>query len=145
MKRASLLLMFIVASCAANPSTKISRVIESGGISGVIRYPGDVVPAIRVCALDTQTKAVTCITTKTGQASYSIKGLPAAEYYLVGEIEQWQFKTAGHVLQVQCIRAPCPALLKAVQLEAGQSLADIDLNGFYITREDFPVLPEENK
>jgi len=145
MKQANLLLMFILASCAANPSTKTQQAKENASIGGVISYPGHVVPTIRVCALDTQTKAATCVMTKAGQASYSIKGLPAAEYYLVADIEQWQYKTAGHVLQVQCIRAPCPALLKAVELNAGQSLTGIDLNGFYISREDFPALPAENK
>lgn len=144
MKRASLLLMFIVASCAANPSKTTPQANENGSIGGVIRYPGHVVPAIRVCALDMQTKAASCVKTTAGQSSYSIKGLPAAEYYLVADIEQWQFKTGGHVLQVQCIRAPCPALLKAVELKAGESLAGIDLNGFYVSREDFPALPAKS-
>ena len=50
-------------------------------------------------------------------------------------------RVAGHVHQVQCIRAPGPEMLKSVELPADARLEGIDINGFYAAREDFPPIP----
>jgi len=131
MKRIGLLAMLALASCAMNTHDKIDKLIDDGSIAGVIQYPGHVVPALRICALNPQTQAAVCIKTSAGQSKYQIKNLPAADYQIIASIEQWQFKTGAHVMQVQCIRAPCLAMLKTVSLQAGQALDKIDLNGFY--------------
>jgi hypothetical protein len=49
---------------------------------------------------------------------------------------------AGHVQEVQCIRAPCPARLAALQITGGKDIATADLNGFYAERADFPKLSD---
>ncbi|GEM_PF-2715426 len=144
MKRMSLLAVLALAACATNTNGTVNHIKNVGSIGGIIQYPGHVVPAVRVCALDTQTQAVSCIKTAAGQSKFQIKNLPAADYQIIASIEQWQFKTGAHVMQVQCIRAPCPAMLKTVSLQAGQALDQIDLNGFYESRDDFPELPKEN-
>lgn len=144
MKRMSLLAMLALVACAANNHGTMNNRKDAGIIGGIIQYPGHVVPAVRVCAFDTQTQALTCIKTAAGQSKYQIKNLPAADCQIIASLEQWQYKTGAHVMQVQCIRAPCPAMLKTVSLQAGQALDKIDLNGFYESRDDFPELPKEN-
>ena len=143
MKRISFLLMFSVAACATNaPSANTAAKINANSnITGLIQFPGKAVPAMRVCALNTQTKAISCVKTKAGQTKYLIKGLVAAEYQILANVKNNELRVGGHMLQVQCIRAPCPALLNSVLLKAKESKTGIHLNGFYPSREDFPVLP----
>jgi hypothetical protein len=142
MKRICLLLMFGVVACAANtPSTRPALTVKgNGSIAGIIQYPEKTIPAMQVCALNTQTQTTSCIKTRAGQAQYLIKGLPAADYYVLANMGQGPLKVGGHMVQVQCIRAPCPALLKAISVTPKQALSNINLNGFYSSREDFPVL-----
>ena len=142
MKRASLILLMIVfTACAANTGTSATKPIGASTVAGLIQFPGKVVPAMRICALNTQTKAISCVKTKAGQTKYLIKGLVAAEYQILANVKDNELRVGGHMLQVQCIRAPCPALLNSVLLKAKESKTAIHLNGFYRSREDFPTLP----
>ncbi len=147
MKRVSALLIFAVAISAMSVACVATahKIKDSGSIAGTINYPKKPVPSMRVCAFNTETKATSCVKTKAGQTKYSIKALPAAEYYVLANMSQAEFKVGGHMLQVQCIRAPCPALLNSVMLKAKEVKTDIHLNGFYTNREDFPRLPTPKK
>ena len=142
MKRISLLLIFSVAACAANSllATSVAKQKGNSSIAGIIQYPEKTIPAMQVCALNTQTQATSCVKTRAGQTQYFIKALPAADYYILANLVQVPLKVGGHMVLVQCIRAPCPALLKEVSVAPKQALSNINLNGFYDSREDFPVL-----
>lgn len=145
MKRISLLTMLALVACAINtPDTTAGKAKDIGSIGGIIQYPGKTIPSMRICAFNTETHKTVCVKIKAGQSKYRIANLAAAEYQIIAEIQQGKMKIAGHMLQVQCIRAPCPALLNSVSLQTGQALDEIHLNGFYESREDFPMLPEEN-
>lgn len=146
MKIISLFATMMLAACAMNtPSaTPVENVKETAMIGGVIQYPGQALPSLRICALDRQTQGATCVKTKSGESRYRIANLPAGDYQIIAEARQGHLKVGGHMLQVQCIRAPCPAQLKSVSLQPGQVLEQIDLNGFYESREDFPAMPKEN-
>jgi len=145
MKPISLLAMLALVACATNTPDTTAGTKATGSIAGAVQSPIKAVPAMRICALNAETRAATCIKTASGQSKYRIENLPAADYRIVAGIEQGQYKLGGHMLQVQCIRAPCPAMLKTVSLTSGQVLDNIDLNGFYEARDDFPVLPAEKK
>lgn len=147
MKLASLVLIFSVSAYAANaPSaTTVVKAKGNSSISGLIQYPAKPLPAMQVCAFNTQTRAASCIKTKTGQTQYSIKGLVTAEYQIIANLTSGELRVGGHMLQVQCIRAPCPALLSSVALKAKEARTGIHLNGFYASREDFPLLPTAKK
>lgn len=141
MKRASLVLLMIVfTACAANTGTSATKPLGASTVAGLIQFPGKAVPAMRICVLNTQTKAISCVKTKAGQTKYSIKGLVAAEYQILATLKDNEFRVGGHMLQVQCIRAPCPALLKSILLKPKESKTDVHLNGFYPSRADFPTL-----
>jgi hypothetical protein len=144
MKRTSALLIFAIVACVGSTTSVAAsnKIKDSGSIAGVIHYPGKQIPSMRVCAFNTETKATSCIKTKEGQTNYFIKSLPVAEYYILADIAQGELKVGGHMLQVQCIRAPCPALLKSLKLKARQKMVGVDLNNFYQSREDFPLLPK---
>ena len=143
MKRMGLLCILGFVACATNtPSaTTVTKPRGTSTVAGLIQFPGKAVPAMRVCALNTQTKAVSCVKTRAGQTKYLIKGLVAAEYQVLANVKDNELRVGGHMLQVQCIRAPCPALLNSVLLKAKESKTGIHLNGFYPSREDFPALP----
>jgi hypothetical protein len=147
MKLASLVLIFSVSACAANtPSaTTVVKAKGNSSISGQIQYPAKQVPAMQVCAVNTQTQAATCIKTKTGQTKYLIEGLAAAEYQIIANLTSGELHIGGHMLQVQCIRAPCPALLNSLVLKANEPKTDIHVNGFYASREDFPMVSTAKK
>jgi hypothetical protein len=142
MKRAGFIVIFALGACASTAPTPEAKQ-ASGSISGVIQYQGHVIPAMRICAIDAQSQAAGCMKTMAGHAKYTITQLPAGEYRIIADVLQWQLTVGGHMQQVQCIRAPCPPMLKPVTLQAGQVLDAIDLNGFYYERKDFPVLPKE--
>ncbi|MGH8049675.1 MAG: hypothetical protein ACRERV_14520 [Methylococcales bacterium] len=143
MKRISLLTILALVACAINtPDTTAGKPKDNGSIGGMIQYPGQAIPPMRICAFNAETQKAACVKIKAGEPKYRIANLPAAEYQIIAKVEQAKMKVGGHMLQVQCIRAPCPALLKSVSLQTGQALAEVPLNGFYESRNDFPVLPK---
>lgn len=54
---------------------------EKGTIEGGLSYPGEFVPSLKVCAVDTQSKEETCIQTEEKQPTYSLTVTPGT--YLV--------------------------------------------------------------
>jgi hypothetical protein len=117
----------------------------SGSLAGVIQHPAQAVPAMRICAIGSGAPAQArrvCVTTRNGDDTYRIDGLPADEYIVIARTEQASglYRVGGHMQAVQCIRAPCPAMPKAVKVEAGAQIEGVDLNEFYERREDFPAL-----
>ena len=113
---------------------------DTGSISGKIAYPSEVTPLMRICAVRTGVGAPICITSLAGQTHYRIERLPAGEYQVQATLSEGEMRVGGHMLPVQCIRAPCPEQLKSVSLSAGAELTGIDLNEFYAAREDFSPL-----
>jgi len=142
MKHAGFIVIFALAAYASTAPVPEPKQ-ATGSIGGLIQYQGHVIPAMRICAMDTQGQAAACMKTMAGHAKYTIRQLPAGEYRIIADVLQWELKVGGHMQQVQCIRAPCPPMLKPVSLQDGQVLDKIDLDGFYYERKDFPVLPKE--
>ena len=143
MNQADLLLLFGFSACVANTPSTTTAVKAKGdnSIAGQIQYPAKVVPAMQVCAINTQTQATCYIKIKAGQTKYLIIDLAAAEYQVLASVKDNELRVGGHRLQVQCIRAPCPALLNSVLLKAKESKTGTHLNGFYPSRADFPTVP----
>jgi hypothetical protein len=128
------------------PQDKIEdkHTVQPGSISGKIAYPADGVPTMRICAIHDNGAMVGCTQTNAGDTSYRIDNLAAADYYVVAEFREGDMQVGGHVEQIQCIRAPCEGRLTPVMVKAGAKLKNIDLNGFYESRQDFPDMPPEN-
>ena len=134
----SLGVLVALSGCAAAPSPRPDH--AGASLSGLVRYPSEGAPAMRICALPTQGTA-TCMNTVDGQHDYRISGLAGGEYRVVAALSEGDMRVGGHVAEVQCIRAPCPPMLKTVVLPDGADLTGIDINGFYPPRADFPTLP----
>jgi len=128
----------VLAGCAVAPTPRPD--IPSASIGGLIRYPSEATPMMRICALSMSGQG-TCTSTVPGQRDYRIAGLASGEYQVVAALAEGDIRVGGHVVQVQCIRAPCPEQLKSVVVPAAVAVNGIDLNGFYPSREDFPRLP----
>ena len=118
----------------------------TGSIAGHIQHPAHAIPAMRICAIGSGAPAEAtriCVRTQRAQGSYRIDGLPADDYFVIGETvdDTGIYRIGGHMQQVQCIRAPCPEMPKPVTVTPGATVDGIDLNGFYDRRDDFPALP----
>lgn len=117
---------------------------KTGAIEGRILHPAHVVPALRICAIGsgapTDAKRI-CIDTRPAEDRYRIDGLPPDDYVVIAAAGKGLYRIGGHVQPVQCIRAPCPDMPASVTVAAGATVADIDINGFYEKRDDFPAIP----
>jgi hypothetical protein len=138
---ACLLALSLVASGCAGSEPRAGDA-KTGSIEGAIQHPAHVIPSMRICAIGSgQPAARVCVTTRNHQASYRIDGLAPDDYIVIATAQGSLYAVGGHVQPVQCIRAPCPEMPAAVTVAAGANVADVDINGFYEKRDDFPVLP----
>jgi hypothetical protein len=126
------------------PRERTSASERGGSIAGKIAHPAHAVPAMRICAIGSgapdQARRI-CVRTKRDQTAYRIDGLPADEYIVIAQTDGGpaQYRIGGHMRQVQCIRAPCPAMPASVTVSENAQLEGIDINQFYDRRDDFPV------
>ena len=91
----------------AGVGTRVDPKAPKGAIGGQIQYPQGVAPAMRICAITGV--AQRCIDSPAGRTLYRIGELPDGAYQVVARVDDAQLPVAGHVQQLQCIRAPCPA------------------------------------
>jgi hypothetical protein len=132
--------LLLLAGCSSMPASRT----PSGSISGKIAYPSESTPDMRICAIQDNGPLHACTRTRAGDSEYRIAPLPAADYVIVAQMNEGDMRVGGHVYQVQCIRAPCPAQLQAVTVAPGAAVAGIDVNEFYSARSDFPALPADD-
>lgn len=119
----------------------------TGRIEGVIQHPAHAVPAMRICALSTAPSREPhgCTTTRAGDDTYRIDGLPPGDYQVFAETEKGIYRRGGHLQPVQCIRAPCPDQPKTITVASGATLDGIDLMFFDDEDDgvDLPLLPSD--
>jgi hypothetical protein len=132
--------LLLLSGCAAASAggTRLDPKSPQGAIGGRIQFPAGVAPAMRICAIAGEARH--CIDSPAGRTLYRIGELPDGEYQVVARVEDSATPVAGHVHEVQCIRAPCPPQLLTLSLAGGKEIADADLNGFYAQRPEFPVV-----
>ena len=135
---AVLLAALSVPAPAPEGGTRLDPKAPKGALGGNIQYPSGVAPAMRICAIGSAQQR--CIDSPAGRTLYRIGELPDGDYQVVARVEDPKLPVAGHVHEVQCIRAPCPAQLVTLQIVQGKDIATAHLNGFYAERSDFPVL-----
>lgn len=138
------LALLVGSGCAGDgPPRASSPEPAVGSIGGVVHHPAHVVPAMRICALSADPAKTRCIDHPTHADEYRIDGLAPGDYRVVAEViaARATYRHGGHMRTVQCVRAPCPDMLATVTVAPGAYLDDIDLDGFYGRREDFPALP----
>lgn len=117
---------------------------QDGSIEGRILHPAHVVQPIRICAIGSgQPARHSCIETRRNQGRYRIDGLEPDDYVVIAAGGDDFYRVGAHVMQVQCISAPCPEMPVTVHIEPGTHASNIDINGFYQQRDDFPPMPVE--
>ena len=115
----------------------------TSAIAGHIEYPGESLPALKVCAISDDTGAATCVHTERAQSRYLIDNLPAGNY----QVWAWLLAPEGdlHVLRaahaVQCIRAPCPPQPRSVALPADTKVDGMTINDAAASYPDQPPEP----
>ena len=140
MRAALLLALAILAGCTTVTTPRKAPPSGLGSISGKILYPSEVVPQMRICAIPAG-QAPLCIENPAGQTSYRIDRLAAGQYTVLVSLSEGDIRKGGHVHQVQCIRAPCPAQPMTVTLEAGTDAQGVDITGFFAEGDPFPSIP----
>ena len=132
--------LLLLAGCAAaaEGGTRLDPKAPQGALGGRIQFPAGVAPAMRICAVSGE--AQHCIDSPAGRTLYRIGELPDGEYQVVARVDSPETPVAGHVQEVQCIRAPCPPQLATLTVAGGKEIANADLNGFYAERAEFPVI-----
>ncbi len=132
--------LLLLSGCAAASAagTRLDPDAPQGAIGGRVQFPAGVAPAMRICAITGV--AQRCIDSPAGRTLYRIGELPDGEYQVVARVDSTDTPVAGHVHEVQCIRAPCPPQLQTLTVAQGKEIADADLNGFYAERPEFPAV-----
>lgn len=136
---------FACSGCVRSETRGAPSPTASGAIEGRIVHPGQIVPALRICAIGggaPEQAARICVRTRRDQTDYRIENVPAGDYIVVAQAEggATPYRLGGHMQQVQCIRAPCPSVPATVMVGEGARATDIDLNEFFAEREGFPTL-----
>jgi hypothetical protein len=135
----AVLLSFATTACAGSTSRAAEK--ATGTIEGGIQHPAHVPPAMRICAIGGDPSIHVCTRTSAHQSNYRIEGVPPGDYTVIAAAADAVYPVGGHVQQVQCIRAPCPAMPASVTVTAGEVTTGVDLNGFYDKRDDFEAMP----
>jgi hypothetical protein len=130
--------LLVLVACSSVDGGRSER--GNASISGKIAYPSEVTPPMRICAVRSNARPI-CRDSAAGSTHYRFRQLPAGDYQIVAKLSEGDMRVGGHMQQVQCIRAPCPAQLQTISLAAGADVTGIDLNEFYPAREDFPPIP----
>jgi hypothetical protein len=133
--------LLLLAGCSSLQTAQT----RSGSISGKIAYPSETTPDMRICAVQQSGSLRTCMQVKAGDTDYRIEHLAPADYLVVAQLHEGDMRVGGHMYQVQCIRAPCPAHLQAVTVAAGAAVTGVDINDFYAAMDDFPDVPADGK
>jgi hypothetical protein len=141
MRALTYLSILLLAGCSGLQSSHP----RFGSISGKIAYPSETTPDMRICAIHDGGTEHACTQAKAGDTDYRIDHLAPGDYQIVAQLHEGDMRIGGHMFQVQCIRAPCPAQLQAVTVAPGANLTGIDVNEFYDTRSDFPPMPAEGQ
>ena len=75
---------------------------------------------------------------------YRIEHLPADDYIVLADTGRaGPFRSGGHLQQVQCIRAPCPAMPATVTVATGAHVGGVDIGDFTAGRDDLPSIAPE--
>jgi uncharacterized protein YecT (DUF1311 family) len=117
---------------------------EVGSISGVISFPGDAVPALRIYALGPDGKPYRMITTPPLATRFVIDHVPAGKYHVVGYRETKEGAPAGAVgwtRAARCVKGPCDHTLIPIQVSAGKMSEGVVLADWYVPAAILPPDP----
>lgn len=114
----ALFFAFIAFASTMDSASAVSKK-ASGSIAGTLSHPARRIPAMQVCAVNANTQRKVCIKTKADSTRYKILRLPAGEYEVIARAASYP-ESGAYRQSVQCIRAPCPPVIGAISLAAGQ-------------------------
>ena len=111
-----------------------------GAISGLLSYPSEAIPPLRVVAFNTQTGFFYFVDTRENQATYLIEDLPPGIYHVVA---YFQDLAGGYSAAVPCgLTVSCTdhSLLN-VSVTVGRTTTGIDPADWYAPPGAFPANP----
>lgn len=135
----------LTARAPSSTSTPVPS--QTGGISGQLGYPSEVIPALRVVAFDANSEDFYYVDTIYNQDTYQITGLPVGTYHVVAYTlggGSFPAGMAGGYTQA----TPCGHTegctdhsLIPVEVAPGQNTPNINPNDWYFGEDIFPPMP----
>ena len=116
----------------------------AGAITGTLGYPGEALPAMRVCAFELAEGAPHCIETEPAQRQYRIDGVPQGDYQVLAYPREGSGAPGGYTGCVDDLDARCTAHdLRVVVVAPGETTHGIDPVDFYAgdAGVDWPAEP----
>lgn len=138
---------FDALTAQAPGSTPTPEPSQTGGISGQLGYPSEVIPALRVVAFDANSEDFYYIDTIYNQDTYQITGLPVGTYHVVAyTLGGGSFPAGmagGYTQAVPCGHTgECTDhSLIPVEVAPGQNTPNINPNDWYFGEDIFPPMP----
>lgn len=130
----------------APPPKIISSPLAAGtsAIAGYIEFPGDIAPALHVCAISVDNGGAACIRTQREQTRYRIENLPLGDFQIWAwlSVPDGDLRVMRAARQVQCIRAPCPPQTRTIALPDATKIDGVTINDAATGYPDQP--PEPN-
>lgn len=121
-----------------------STATGTGAITGRLGFPSEVIPPMSVFAIEVAGRGYYSTTTRMNQLSYTIAGIPAGIYYVVGYLEGNADSAGAYSQFVLCgIGATCnDHSLVPVQVKAGETTGGADVMDWYALPNTFPTRPD---
>jgi uncharacterized protein YecT (DUF1311 family) len=119
---------------------------QAGAIAGVIGFPSEEIPALRIYALAVDGKSHYMVDTARKQAKFSIPGIAAGRYFVVAYIvvkTESEIDAGGWTRFVPCgmnVRCSDHALIPVV-VAAGETASGVNVADWYAPAGTFPPEP----
>lgn len=138
----------MTAQAGGQPLPTFTQIAPAGGtgsISGVLSYPSEFIPPLRVLAVSTVEHGYRYVDTQPGDDTFQITGLAPGSYYVIAYTDSGQEGglSAGYTFAVLCgLSYECTdhSLIEVVVI-AGADTPNINPQDWYAPEGSFPPMP----
>jgi hypothetical protein len=120
---------------------------STGTVTGVVRYPSDYLPAMRIYAIRTDTSTYYKTTTRPNQSRFKILNVPPGKYFIVAYTDEAAGMSGAWTRAVPCgLKVTCrDHSLIRVTVTAGRTAGGIDIGDWYAPAGAFPSEPSRDE
>ena len=124
------------------PTITVTPTPVPGSVSGMLSYPSEFIPALRVVAFSVDGFNYRYVDTMQDQGTYQITGLPPGKYHVVAYVIGGTL-AGGYTEMVPCgLSVDCTDhSLIDVTVESGKDTPDVDPADWYAPEGTFPAMP----
>ena len=131
-----------IATSAGDAAPATAPDGRTGRITGMLSYPSEYLPPMRVCAFELAEATPYCVRTGKNQAQYRLDGVPPGDYLVLAFPQEADALPGGYTGCVRDLGADCRDHdLQPIIVAAGQTTPDIDPADYYAEAADWPQEP----